>query len=56
MTSILLLLAHPGQGDTEPESWTHYLTEPVHVIGLIAAVAIILVAVLGLRAMRQRDR
>jgi hypothetical protein len=56
MTSILLAFAHPGHGDTEPESWTHYLTEPVHVIGLIAAVAILLVAVLGLRAMRQRDR
>jgi len=56
MTSILLAFAHPGHGDTEPESWSHYLNEPVHVLGLAAAIAIILVAVLGLRAIRQRDR
>jgi hypothetical protein len=56
MTSMLLAFAHPGHGDTEPDSWLHYLTEPVHVIGLVAAIAIVAVAVIGLRAFRQRDR
>lgn len=56
MTSIVLAFAHPGHGDTDPDSWVHYLTEPVHVIGLVAAIAIVLVAILGLRALRQRDR
>jgi hypothetical protein len=30
--------AHPGHGHTDPGSWTHYLTEPVHVIPLALAV------------------
>jgi hypothetical protein len=34
----LALLAHPGHGHTDPESWTHYFTEPVHVIPLALAV------------------
>jgi len=33
-----LALAHPGHGHTDPTSWTHYLTEPVHVALLSAAV------------------
>ncbi len=31
-------LAHPGHGHTAPDSWLHYLTEPVHAIA--AAVAL----------------
>lgn len=30
--SMLALLAHPGHGHTDPTSWVHYLTEPVHVV------------------------
>lgn len=48
--------AHPGHGATEPSSWTHYLTEPLHV-GVLAAVTV--AAVLSLRALRNhasRDR
>lgn len=44
-------LAHPGHGTTEPQSWVHYLTEPVH-IGGVAAIA--LVAVLVERARSRR--
>lgn len=34
----LALFAHPGHGTTDPSSWRHYLTEPVHVITLVVAV------------------
>jgi hypothetical protein len=34
-------LAHPGHGDGEPSSWRHYLTEPIHVLVVVAAVAAI---------------
>ncbi len=34
-----MALAHPGHGTTAPESWTHYLTEPVHV-AVAAAIAV----------------
>ncbi|MBX3162680.1 MAG: hypothetical protein KF773_42355 [Deltaproteobacteria bacterium] len=46
-------LAHPGHGSTPPESWTHYLTEPVHV-GL-AAIALIAAAA-AWRRLRRRAR
>lgn len=42
--------AHPGHGHTDPQSWTHYLTEPVHVAVLSAA------AVAGLVLLRARKR
>jgi hypothetical protein len=46
----LALLAHPGHGHTAPESWTHYLTEPVHVIPFaLAAGAVVTGAWLGRR-------
>ena len=47
-----LALAHPGHGETDPGSWTHYLTEPVHVIVLAAVVAVI--AAIGWRRSRVR--
>ena len=31
--------AHPGHGTTAPNSWTHYLTEPVHIAVLGVALA-----------------
>lgn len=45
-------LGHPGHGTTEPYSWAHYLTEPVHIlaVGAIAAIAI------GLERARSRRR
>ena len=49
----LLAFAHPGHGMTDPASWTHYLTEPVHVV--LAAVAISAWLLVGLR-WRARDR
>jgi hypothetical protein len=44
MTSLLAVFAHPGHGSTDPSSWRHYLTEPLHVavvvLAAIAAVAL----------------
>lgn len=34
----LALFVHPGHGTTDPSSWRHYLTEPVHVIVVAAAI------------------
>ena len=48
-----LAFAHPGHGHTDPQSWTHYLTEPVHVAVLaIASVA----AVFAMVRARKRSR
>lgn len=46
--------AHPGHGHTDPDSWQHYLTEPVHVIPLALLAAIVIVAIMGLRARVRR--
>jgi hypothetical protein len=41
-------LAHPGHGSSElsadPQSMVHYLTEPVHAVVILSAVALVLVA------------
>jgi hypothetical protein len=42
MTTLALVL-HPGHGLTEPSSLRHYLTEPIHVIAIASAVAVIAV-------------
>jgi len=47
-----LALAHPGHGATEPSSWTHYLTEPLHA-GIVAIAAG--ASVLAFRALRKRS-
>ena len=45
LLSLVVLLfsarafAHPGHGDTDPGTWRHYLTEPVHVLTLAGALA-----------------
>lgn len=39
-------LAHPGHGETAPDGWLHYLTEPAHVMLLVALGS---VAVVGVR-------
>jgi len=51
----LLTFAHPGHGETDPGTWTHYLTEPVHVVALIAAACVTFVAVRSWRRMRRRE-
>ncbi len=51
MTSLLALF-HPGHGTTDPDSWRHYLTEPLHVIVLAAAVVSVFAAWRVLRARR----
>lgn len=42
LSAITGLLAHPGHGATDGHSLWHYLTEPFHVISLVAAVAILI--------------
>jgi hypothetical protein len=62
-TSIVALLAlapsiaaaHPGHGHTPPETWTHYLTEPLHV-GVLAAVVSLVTVVRRARRRTRRDR
>lgn len=46
--------AHPGHGHTDPDSWQHYLTEPVHVIPLALLAAIAIVAVMAVRSRVRR--
>ena len=49
-----LAIAHPGHGHTAPESWTHYLTEPLHA-GVLAGAAVASVVLVRLwRARRRR--
>ena len=47
-------LAHPGHGHTEPASWTHYLTEPVHVVVLAASAALVILVHRARRRRRER--
>lgn len=49
--SPAVALGHPGHGTTEPHSWAHYLTEPVHIFGVAAIAA---VAILAERARSRR--
>jgi hypothetical protein len=48
--------AHPGHGHTDPQSWAHYLTEPLHVAMLAATAALVLPVLLVRRARRRRSR
>lgn len=46
---------HPGHGPTEPTSWLHYLTEPVHSgIALVVAIASAIVALAVWRKWRAK--
>ena len=48
-----LAFAHPGHGETDPGTWRHYLTEPVHAVTLaVIAVAAVAISV----AYRRRAR
>lgn len=41
----LICLAHPGHGDTDGFTITHYFTEPVHiVVSLVALIGVLLYA------------
>ncbi|HEY0255651.1 MAG TPA: hypothetical protein VGC41_29180 [Kofleriaceae bacterium] len=53
MHTILTSLAHPGHGITEPSSFRHYLTEPLHVVALAALVAVAFELVMWRRAKRR---
>jgi hypothetical protein len=43
------LLAHPGHGETEGFTITHYFTEPVHAVVTVLAVVGMLVLLTALR-------
>lgn len=45
-------LAHPGHGQTDPDSWRHYLAEPLHVLSLAGAIAALAVAWFAYRRVR----
>ena len=51
----LALYIHPGHGTTDPSSWRHYLTEPVHVITAVVAIAAA-IALWRLAIARERRR
>lgn len=44
LATLLVFFMHPGHGQTDPESWTHYVTEPVHAIPLALAAASLVAA------------
>lgn len=47
-------LAHPGHGTTEPETWSHYFTEPLHLAAIATATLVTVPFVIGLRRTRPR--
>ncbi|HEY1558557.1 MAG TPA: hypothetical protein VGF94_27225 [Kofleriaceae bacterium] len=55
-TSLLAAFMHPGHGTTDPDSWRHYLTEPVHVVTLAALAVVVVVAIAFLRAPRRQAK
>ncbi|MFV0446035.1 MAG: hypothetical protein ACK5Q5_20860 [Planctomycetaceae bacterium] len=38
------VLAHPGHGETAPDSLTHYAFEPVHLLPVVTLLAVAMVA------------
>lgn len=48
-------MAHPGHGQTPPESVLHFFLEPVHAVVIIAAAAGIAIAFRLLRKKPDRD-
>ena len=52
MLKLFTSLAHPGHGTTDPSSWRHYLTEPLHVV-VIAGAALLAVEVVLWRVRRR---
>jgi hypothetical protein len=46
--------AHPGHGHTDPRSWTHYVTEPVHAAALIAALVALEISIQWQRGRARR--
>jgi hypothetical protein len=52
VTNLLGALLHPGHGDTDPNSWAHYLFEPVH----LGALLVVLALAIGIGAARRRSR
>jgi len=51
MLHLITSLAHPGHGMTDPSSFRHYLTEPLHIVA-IAAVAFVAIELVLWRVKR----
>jgi hydrogenase/urease accessory protein HupE len=49
LSAPFVALAHPGHGETEGFTITHYFTEPIHAVATILAVVGILALVTVLR-------
>ena len=46
MLQLFTSLAHPGHGTTDPSSWRHYLTEPMHIVAFAAVASVVVELVL----------
>lgn len=49
----LSMLAHPGHGQSEGFTITHYFVEPIHVISFIS---LLVVVIIGIRWKRNRNK
>ncbi|MFN8244659.1 MAG: hypothetical protein U0X40_11450 [Ferruginibacter sp.] len=53
-TAPLSLFAHPGHGETDGFTITHYFVEPIHVVALVGVVSLAVITVKALNRKRQR--
>lgn len=51
----LISLAHPGHGETDGFTITHYFTEPAHVILSLAVITAVILYIRNLRKKEQRN-
>jgi membrane protein DedA with SNARE-associated domain len=49
----VLIMAHPGHGDTDGYSIIHYLVEPIHAI---ATIGVVFAAIVYIRWQRKKSR
>lgn len=54
LLSFASLLAHPDHGTTDPSSWLHYLTQPMHLVVLGGAAVLAVMIGGSRRGMRTR--
>ena len=55
ISSPALALAHPGHGHTDPNGLLHYLTEPVHVVQILAAAGVFVGFIVATQLARHRE-
>lgn len=52
----LITLAHPGHGETDGYTITHYFTEPVHAVIAIGVLAAVVVFIRQMRKSKQVNK